>query len=95
MHESEKWNLTWLPLNHTSHPEHLAWDKGKQIILWACLQAPDKGRNNKYSDANLVRSQEGRLEKKVFKTILLFRTFFKKYTNLWCHVRKEENATNG
>ena len=33
MHESEKWNLTWLPLNHTSHPEHLAWDKGKQKLF--------------------------------------------------------------
>ena len=33
MHESEKWNLTWLPLNHTCHPEHLAWDKGKQKLF--------------------------------------------------------------
>lgn len=26
-------NLTWLPLNHASHPEHLAWDKGKQKLF--------------------------------------------------------------
>lgn len=41
------------------------------------MKASDKGHNNKYSDANLVRSKEGRLEKKEFKTILLFRTFFR------------------
>lgn len=26
-------NLTWLPLNHASHPKHLAWDKGKQKLF--------------------------------------------------------------
>lgn len=26
-------NLTWFPLNHASHPEHLAWDKGKQKLF--------------------------------------------------------------
>ena len=41
------------------------------------MKASDKGHNNKNSDANLVRSKEGRLEKKELKTILLFRTFFR------------------
>lgn len=41
------------------------------------MQASDKGRDNKHSDVNLVSNREGRLEEKVFKTILLFKTFFR------------------
>lgn len=85
-------NLVWLQALLPT-PKHPDGGKGQKNCSVGTLQASN-WEYDKHAEVSLVSRGEDKLDKKVFKIILLFKTLFR---NIQIHylVRKEENVING